>query len=64
LSTNLNLTYLTNAYFFLIITPAQVSVLIGDPIELDDLVKEITMELASKSKLYDAIALRVGQRMQ
>lgn len=41
----------------------KVSVLIGDPIELDDLVKENT-EFFSKSELYDAIAVRVGQRMQ
>jgi hypothetical protein len=38
--------------------------LIGDPIELDDLVKENTEEFASKSELNDAIAVRVGQRMQ
>ena len=37
--------------------------MIGDPIELDDLVKENT-EFSSKSELYDAIAVRVGQRMQ
>lgn len=43
---------------------AQVSVLIGDPIELDDLVKGNTVEFASKGELYDAIAVRVGQRMQ
>ncbi|KAG0559386.1 hypothetical protein M758_10G098400 [Ceratodon purpureus] len=42
----------------------KVSVLVGDPIELDDLIKESTVEFASKAELYDAIAVRVGQRMQ
>jgi hypothetical protein len=42
----------------------KVSVLVGDPIELDDLVKENTLNFASKAELYDAIAVRVGQRMQ
>lgn len=42
----------------------QVSVLVGDPIELDDLVKENAEEGLSKAALYDAIAARVGQRMR
>lgn len=57
-------TSLTSAYLLLIMSFAQVSVLIGDPIELDDLVKGNTEEFASKAELYDAIAVRVGQRMQ
>lgn len=43
---------------------AQVSVLIGDPIDLDDLVKESSMKFGSKGELYDAIAFRVGQRLK
>lgn len=38
--------------------------MVGDPIELDDLVKENAENFASKAELYDAIAVRVGQRMQ
>ena len=58
------LTYYVGAYLLLITTFAQISVLIGDPIELDDIVKESNVQFASKAELYDAIALRVGQRMQ
>ena len=43
---------------------AQVFVLIGDPIELDDLVKENSEKLTSPAEFYDAIARRVRQRMQ
>lgn len=53
-----------SAKLWLTVTFAQVSVLVGDPIELDDLVKENAVNSASKSELYDAIAVRVGQRMQ
>ncbi|XP_024391263.1 uncharacterized protein [Physcomitrium patens] len=42
----------------------KVSVLIGDPIDLDDLVKESSMKFGSKGELYDAIAFRVGQRLK
>lgn len=41
----------------------QVSVLVGEPIELEDLLKQNSAEGLSKAALYDAIALRVGQRM-
>ena len=43
---------------------AQVFVLIGDPIELDDLVKENTGKFTLTAEFYDAIAERVRQRMQ
>ncbi|KAG0610808.1 hypothetical protein M758_7G093000 [Ceratodon purpureus] len=42
----------------------KVFVLIGDPIELDDLVKENSEKLTSPAEFYDAIARRVRQRMQ
>lgn len=45
-------------------TSAQVSVLVGDPIEVEDLLKENGGKYASKAELYDAIAVRVKQRMQ
>ena len=54
---------ISNALFVHELVVFQVTVLVGDPIELDDLVKQNTAEGVSKAALYDAIALRVGQRM-
>lgn len=42
----------------------KVSVLVGDPIEVEDLLKENGGNYVSKAELYDAIAVRVKQRMQ
>ncbi|KAH9615163.1 hypothetical protein KSS87_014849 [Heliosperma pusillum] len=41
-----------------------VTVLIGDPMEFDDLVKCEGTEFASRGDLYDAISSRIGQRLQ
>ncbi|KAL3699792.1 hypothetical protein R1sor_017814 [Riccia sorocarpa] len=41
----------------------KVTVLIGDPVSLDDLVKKHTEEGISRAILYDAIALRIEERM-
>lgn len=43
---------------------AQVFVLIGDPIKLDDLVKKNSGKFTSPAEFYDAIAERVRQRLQ
>lgn len=41
----------------------QVTVLVGDPIIVDDLVRKYTEEALSKAVLYDAIALRIEGTM-
>ncbi|KAL9233313.1 hypothetical protein vseg_008331 [Gypsophila vaccaria] len=41
-----------------------VTVLIGDPMEFDDLLNGEGAEFASKGDLYDAVSLRIGQRLQ
>lgn len=40
-----------------------VTVLIGDPIELDDLLHAEGTDLASRGNLYDAVSTRIGQRL-
>ncbi|KAJ0015265.1 hypothetical protein Pint_19774 [Pistacia integerrima] len=40
-----------------------VTVLIGDPIEFDDLLNEEQVENVSRGKLYDAVASRIGHRL-
>ena len=42
----------------------QVTVLIGDPIEFDDLLNTEGTELASRENLYDAVSTRIGQRLK
>ncbi|KAL2652088.1 hypothetical protein R1flu_020216 [Riccia fluitans] len=41
----------------------KVTVLVGDPIRLDDLIKQHTEDGLSRAILYDAIALRIEERM-
>ncbi|GAY57441.1 hypothetical protein CUMW_179480 [Citrus unshiu] len=41
-----------------------VTVLIGDPIEFDDLVDEEQTKYLSRGKLYDAVASRIGHRLK
>ncbi|KAL5783886.1 hypothetical protein ACOSP7_008915 [Xanthoceras sorbifolium] len=41
-----------------------VTVLIGDPIEFDDLLNEEQTKHVSRGKLYDAVASRIGNRLQ
>lgn len=41
-----------------------VTVLVGDPIEFDDLLNSEGSELASRGSLYDAVSSRIGQRLQ
>lgn len=41
-----------------------VTVLVGDPIEFDDLLNAEGSELASRGSLYDAVSSRIGQRLQ
>lgn len=42
----------------------QVTVLVGDPITFDDLVSEGADNNLSRGKLYDAVASRIGDRLQ
>lgn len=42
----------------------QVTVLIGDPIEFDDLVDEEQTKHLSRGKLYDAVASRIGHQLK
>lgn len=56
--------YLCDSDIKNVLKTPQVSVLVGDPIELDDLVKENAEEGLSRAALYDAIAARVGQHMR
>lgn len=39
------------------------TVLIGDPVEFDDLLNAEETDLASRGKLYDAVSTRIGQRL-
>ncbi|KAJ8447825.1 hypothetical protein Cgig2_015188 [Carnegiea gigantea] len=41
-----------------------VTVLVGDPIEFDDLLNAEGSDLASRGSLYDAVSSRIGQRLQ
>ncbi|GKU97702.1 hypothetical protein SLEP1_g10810 [Rubroshorea leprosula] len=40
-----------------------VTVLVGDPIDFDDLLNEEVSKDVSRGKLYDAVALRIGKRL-
>jgi hypothetical protein len=42
----------------------QVTVLVGDPIELDDIINQSSRQCLSKEAVYDAITVRVGERMR
>jgi hypothetical protein len=42
----------------------QVTVLVGDPIELDDIINQSSRQCLSKEAIYDAITVRVGERMR
>jgi hypothetical protein len=42
----------------------QVTVLVGDPIELDDIINQGSRQCLSKEAVYDAITVRVGERMR
>lgn len=42
----------------------KVTVLVGDPIELDDIINQSSRQCLSKEAVYDAIAVRVGERMR
>jgi monolysocardiolipin acyltransferase len=41
----------------------QVTVLVGDPIELDDIINQSSRECVLKEALYDAITVWVGEQM-
>ncbi|KAL2941037.1 Tafazzin [Bienertia sinuspersici] len=41
-----------------------VTVLIGDPVEFDDLLNAEETELSSRGNLYDAVSTRVGERLK
>ena len=42
----------------------QVTVLLGDPIQFDDILDAEGVENISRGKMYDAVASRIGQRLQ
>uniref|UniRef100_A0A7N0UZF1 Tafazzin family protein n=1 Tax=Kalanchoe fedtschenkoi TaxID=63787 RepID=A0A7N0UZF1_KALFE len=42
----------------------EVTVLVGQPIHFDDLLQEENIRDVPRGKLYDAISLRIGQRLQ
>jgi len=42
----------------------QVTVLLGDPIHFDDILDAEGVENISRGKMYDAVASRIGQRLQ
>ncbi|CAK9225053.1 unnamed protein product [Sphagnum troendelagicum] len=42
----------------------KVTVLVGDPIELDDIINQSSRQCLSKEAVYDAITVRVGERMR